>query len=357
MTLNLMHKFPALSIVLWYISMAPFLQAQNTEIGRAGDAFPSLFECFLQTSDSLPQLKINTDWGQLIRTKEAEAYQPAVMSFYKQDGTLVELDVKVRARGNARKKVCQFPPIKVKAAKQQLKALGYGPENKLKLVLPCQLGKNHEDCLLREALAYQLYEQIDSVHFKTKIVELQGWQNENEKYSFYAFLVEDKEALASRLGGRLLYQGKMRVASMERSFYLKICFFQYMIANTDWSVASRHNLQFLQLPGYPRVVAVPYDFDYAGLVSTHYAIPGSTIPIEDVSERYFQGENVTEQEALECSQYFLSRKEQILQCCRSMNLLRERSKESSWKYLVEFFDLLENEPLVIETFVNAPGED
>ena len=355
MKLNMMHKLAPLSIVLGCILPTPFLRAQNTENSGEDATLPSLFEYFHQQLDSLPKLKIDTDWGQLIRTKQEEAYQPAVMSFYKPDGNQVELDVKLRARGNARKKVCQFPPIKVKAAKQQLKALGYGPENKLKLVLPCQAGKMHEDCLLREALAYQLYELIDSIHVKTKIIALQCWQNGIEKHSFNAFLVEDKEAMTSRLNGRLLSQGKIRVTSLERWLYLKICFFQYMIANTDWSVASRHNLQFLQLPGYQRVVAVPYDFDYAGLVNTSYAIPGSTIPIEDVSQRYFQGKNVTEQEARECSQFFLSRKEQVLQYCQSMNLLRARSMDSVHQYLVDFFDLLEEEERMIKTFVNAPG--
>ena len=50
-----------------------------------------------------------------------------------------------------------------------------------------------------------------------------------------------------------------------------------------------YHLRFLQLPGYERVVAVPYDFDYAGLVNTTYAIPGFTVPIDDVSQRYFLG--------------------------------------------------------------------
>ncbi len=344
-------------IVLLGLQTAFSLKAQNAEPGIEKGDPPSLFDLFYLQPDSLPLLQIETDWGQLIRAKQKEEYQPGVLRFRSPNGKLLALNAELRARGNTRKKVCLFPPLKIKPEKQQSIELGFNPRYKLKLVLPCQPGASHEDCLLREALAYQLYEMIYPVHFRTRIVKVQCWQNDKEKHSLYAFLVEEEEELAARLDGRLLPEGEMRAAALERGFYLKMCFFQYMIANTDWSVANRHNLHFLQLPGYQRVVAVPYDFDYAGLVNTTYAVPASTLPIDDVSQRHFLGERITAEEAMECAGFFLARKDQILGHCRSFSLLREKPRGAVHNLLSEFFDILEDQQLVIRTFANAEAPD
>lgn len=352
-------QFPALAFSLCLLCLQA-AQAQDIPDDATlspESAKPSLFDFFYSRTDSIPALTLKTDWGLLIRTKQDEKYQPGVLGFVNQDGRKVELDVELRARGNARKKVCQLPPLKIKAGKRYLRELGFNPEYKLKLVLPCQPGKVHEDCLLREALAYELCSMAIPIHFRTKIVTLQCWQDDKEKHTHYAFLIEEKEELAARLNGRLLTRGEIRVTALERDLYLRMCFFQHMIANTDWSVSSRHNLQFLHLPGYNRVVAVPYDFDYAGLVNTSYAIPGSTIPVEDVSQRYFQGEEITQEEARECAAFFLSRREQVLQRCQSFDMLKEKSRESVRDFLEIFFDILSDEELMLQTFANAKDGD
>ena len=347
-----------LTIALLLVQGSLLVHAQIDEAKSPGITVSnSLFDFFYRHQDTLPVLRIDTDWGRLIRAKQKEEYQPGVLSYFQGNGQATSLNIELRARGNTRKKVCLFPPIKAKILKQNSEKPDFNPEFKLKLVLPCQGGKNNEDCLLREALAYKLYEKVHPIHFRTRLIELQCWQDGREKHTFLAFLVEEEEEMAARLDGRLLSKGKIRPDALERSLYVRLCFFQYMIANTDWSVASRHNLRFLQLPGFQRVVPVPYDFDYAGLVNTSYAIPGSTIPIENVSERYFMCKDVTEEEAQECTAFFLAQKEQILKECSFSGLLKERSANSIQDFLSDFFDTLENDELMRRMFVKAQNVD
>ncbi len=339
-----MKKRFLLLAALYSLLCISFLRAQS-----AGST-PSLFDFFYQQQGALPILRLEADWGQLVKEKLGEEYLPGVLMVQGLDGKAVEMAVSLRARGNARKQICLFPPVKNEASRKQLCEVWFHPERKLKLVLPCQNGKKHEDRLLREALAYKLYEAIYPIHHRTKIIRLEAWQKGKEKYSFYALLVEEERELAGRVKGKMAKQSQIRTIDLERGAYVKMCFFQYMIANTDWTVPNSHNLQVLQLPGYEKLIPVPYDFDFAGFVDTDYAVPRSTLPIEDVTERLFLGKYVTREEALECAKFYLSGKDRIFQICRDFTLLQDKSNEWAQASLSEFFDLLEDEQLMLKTF-------
>lgn len=356
-----MSNFPFSLLILFSLLCGISLPAQDAEPGTAESGFESqsgresisLFEFLHRQQDSLPFLRLDTDWGLLVRNKMKEEYQPGVLSFRQEDGSVANLDVKIRARGNIRKEVCYFPPIKIKAKKKQLKELGFTPDNDLKLVLPCKSGGNYEVYLLREALAYRLYEGIHPVHFKTKVIKMEGWEGEKQKQSFTALLVEDEDEFAARLNGKVLKRSNVRPVVLERDPYLKMCFFQYMISNTDWSVPNSHNLELIVVPGFNRIIAVPYDFDYAGFTGTYYAVPSPTLPINNVNQRLFLGSRVTEEEALSTARFFVSKKEEILRQCAAFGLLDEKEVASLERYLMKFFDLLENDKKISRTFANA----
>lgn len=341
--------FFILSGMLW----GTFLPAQNTETDSVETESLSLFDYLRSQEDSLPLLKLDTDWGLLVRDKMKEEYQPGILSLRLKDGTMAALDVKLRARGNIRKEVCFYPPVKIKVKKKQLKALGFSQVNSLKLVLPCKRGSRYEESLVKEALAYRLYEFIHPIHVKSKMARLERLEEGEEEPSFPVLLVEDEEELAARLNAKVIEQGVVRISALERDSYLKMCFFQYMIANVDWSVANKHNVEMLALPGFERILVAPYDFDYAGFVGNYYAVPAPSLPIDDVHQRFFLGHEITEEEALNTAKFFLSKKEEILRQCATFELMDEKAAASLQRFLIKFFDLLEDDKKVIRTFANA----
>lgn len=311
----------------------------------------SLFGYFRDELDSLPQVKLETDWGMLIRTKMKEQYQEGNFSFRHPDGRTIELPVKLRTRGNVRKEVCYYPPVKVKFPKKDLKALGFSSMNEIKMVFPCGNGVKEADYLLREALIYQLWQLIHPVFIRTRVVGLNAYKGQKERFSSYALLVEHEEEIGARLKGPIIQRGVLNASGLERDAYLKMVFFQYMIANTDWSIPNRHNVLVMQVPGYSRVIAIPYDFDYSGFVNAPYAIPAEVIPIKEVTQRFFLGFEVTEQEARETARFFIERKEALLQEVDAYQWLEKRSREELKNSLEEFFDDLENEKVLLRTFV------
>ena len=62
--------------------------------------------------------------------------------------------------------------------------------------------------------------------------------------------------------------------------------FQFMIGNTDFSVAYQHNGKLLYAnKNHP----LPYDFDLCGLVDASYAIVNSRLGIKSVKDRKYRG--------------------------------------------------------------------
>lgn len=335
---------------LWLLAHVG-LQAQSLP---AADTLPSLFDVVYALPDSVPVLRLDTDWPMLIRHKMEMEYQPATLGWTGSDGREWSAAVQVKTRGNMRKQVCFYPPLKIKVPKKQLQAWGMNPEfNEIKIALQCQSGGREAEWLLKEWFIYQLYQDIGPASLRARWLKMDVRQDGKEKIVLYALLLEDEEEMAARLGARLAKQGQMRPTVLERENYVRLCFFQYLIANTDWYIPTRHNLEFIQAPQFPGIIAIPYDFDYSGLVHTKYAVPHESLPIKSVGERHFQGYQVTEVEATQAARFFLERKAAILQQCRDLQGLEPYSRKALLRMADEFFDTLEDEKKLKRSFVTA----
>lgn len=306
----------------------------------------SLFTFFYQYGDSIPTIKIQTDHKLLIKKKDKEEYQPAIISFNFKDTTL-SLPAEVRARGNVRKKVCYFPPLKINFKKGDLRKIGLaGKFDKLKTVLQCKSGKSGDAHTKKEHLAYELFSVISEVGIKTKLVKFEIWQDEVLEKEITGFLIEEEKEYCSRLNAKLVEANNLRIAAMERGNYLKMVFFQYLIANTDWAISNKHNIEMLALPGATLVAPIPYDFDYSGFVGTGYGVPSENLPIKKVTDRYYQGEKVTVSEAKATAQLFKDKKEALYSVVQQANYLDEKSKKSVRFYLDSFYKEIENPKVV-----------
>ena len=87
--------------------------AQETTIIETG---PTLFKNF-QRPDIL-KMTLTTATKQLVGKKFKEEWQPITLNFQDSSGMDIEWDAKVRTRGNIRKQVCYYPPLKLKFKKK-----------------------------------------------------------------------------------------------------------------------------------------------------------------------------------------------------------------------------------------------
>lgn len=307
----------------------------------------SLFDIIYNMNDDgkNPKLKITTNFKNLIKNKLKEVEQESSFELINSgDSSLFSLKSMVRARGNMRKQVCYFPPIKFNFIKQDLSAYALKSADKLKMVFPCRDGGSQQEKLLQEYFLYTLYQVIDSNSVRAKLVDVQIINDKKEvTESFTSTVVEDEDAYALRTNARIVEtKAKLNSTVLERKPFLLMYFFQYMIANTDWSVGNRHNVLIAKLPQYDKIVAMPYDFDYSGFVGQSYAVPDESLPIKSVNQRYFMPYVISPEEFDYAVKYYQDKKQAILDKCDRATYLKPSSIEDNKKFILEFYKELDN---------------
>ncbi len=328
-----------------FITIALFCISQ---IGSTQET-QTLFE-YLYSMEETPVIKIDTDVKKLIRGKHKEEYQPSVITFRLPNGDIEEWPSKLRSRGNIRKEVCYFPPLKLNFKEKQLEENGFDSLDILKLVVQCNKNKKTCKYTRKERLAYHLYEQIDTLHFQTRTIEIELYNNGVLYDELIGFLVETEKHYASRTNCKVAETGTIRSSALLRNHFLKMGFFQYMIGNPDYAIPNKHNVEILQTPD-KKFVAVPYDFDYSGLVDTDYSIPHESLPIKSVKDRIFMHKNVSKNEAMATAEYFSSMKDEFYSVIDHADYLIEEDRKDVKSFLNNFFKLLESDKRIEKEFV------
>ncbi|HMI46031.1 MAG TPA: hypothetical protein VK491_07685, partial [Gemmatimonadaceae bacterium] len=88
----------------------------------------------------------------------------------------------------------------------------------------------------------------------------------------YGFVIEEPKAIAARVGGKVMEQKGALPGDLDPDQDALVGVFQYMIGNTDFSVAGLHNVELL-FKDDGTVMPIAYDFDFAGAVNAKYAVP------------------------------------------------------------------------------------
>ncbi|MGB2514592.1 MAG: hypothetical protein ACPIA9_00145 [Flavobacteriaceae bacterium] len=264
---------------------------------------------------------------------------------YKEAGEWKLLPVKLRARGNFRRAKCYFPPVKMKIKKSLSKGTLFEGNKKLKLVLPCMLESNNNDNIEQELLAYKLYEKISPYHFKTRKVKITMLEQKGKKikeHSLDGFLIEDDNLVADRFEGKV-FERYIHPLAMDADSSVKNAFFQFMIGNTDFSVAYQHNGKLLYID--KKIIPLPYDFDMAGLVDASYATVNTSLGISSVKDRVYRGFKREDDVLQSVRDHFLSLKPELAAIVQSIkgNFDNEKEYEATEEFFNSFYSVLEDD--------------
>lgn len=301
----------------------------------------SLFDVLHAQVDSAT-FRIDTDWTKLVRKKKDKAYQPATVVLMLADTTLT-FKAKLRSRGNVRLEVCQNPSLKLKLQKAELLAAGFSDLNEFKFVLQCTNSSLGESYLNREQMVYDLHAVYSDFSHRTIPVSLDLGKTDLVR----AFMVEHEEQMAARFNAKILEAKQVSSRGLQRSAYVNMCLFNYLILNTDWHVFNLHNLKFINPDESLDLIPVPYDFDYSGFVGTHYAIPREELDIGSIYEPKWLGRRVTQEEIKAGANHYLARRAMAEQLLTEHPGLNERDRKRLHKRLEAFYDLLENEKRLV----------
>lgn len=307
----------------------------------------TLFSLLDKMEGDVLSVTIRSNFQQLISRKFNEEYQPATFSFEGSDGRTVSLDIKIKTRGNSRKQICFYPPLKMKFKKSQLQNEGLLPFNDYKLVTQCKAGGTYEEYIMKEYLTYKLMEKVYPYAFKVRMLNITYLDERSngkiKEQQQIGFIIESEEELALRYNAHIIDRSKSGFHHLERGPALHMSLFQYMIGNTDWAMPNLHNMKVLKVPEHEKLVPLPYDFDYCGLVNTDYAVVHESFAIKDVKERLYIGPSCEEGEARALIKEFYDRKQDALDCINNFKLLDEKERKRMVDYLSAFFEELENE--------------
>jgi hypothetical protein len=127
--------------------------------------------------------------------------------------------------------------------------------------------------------------------------------------------------------------------------------FQYMIGNTDYSIYELHNTVLISDSTAPsQALAIPYDFDWSGLVSANYAKPNPLMGTEKVTERVYRGLKKEPEIVYHVIDKFNAKKMEIYQLFENFELLDRDRKKRAISYLDDFYYIINNDRSVKTQF-------
>ncbi|RIA09827.1 hypothetical protein OE09_1673 [Flavobacteriaceae bacterium MAR_2010_72] len=339
-----MNKLLLIGILSIYSFSTYSIEGQDVDSIKSNYIATQLF------SDQKPlQIQLKFSLKDLKKNTNDSTYMESML-YYKNEATYWDsLKVKLKARGNFRRTNCYYAPLTLKLKKSVSKNTYFDGHNKLKVVLPCLIESDNDDFVLKEYMAYKLYEVISPVHFKTRLLDLEYIEDKGKRSKsniLKAIFIEDIDDVAERLGGNEL---KRRIHPLEQDDLASIrnAFFQYLIGNTDFSTRYLHNGKLVVID--KRIIPVPYDFDMSGLVNASYAVVSNvqniTLNISDVTERVYKGYKRDEVLFEKVRKEFIVNKPRMITIID--NLEYHFEDRNHWvrakRYISDFFEIIENE--------------
>lgn len=315
---------------LWWVAPAQTASPQQSNSSQ------TIFE--LLTQKEAAKMTLETDLTTIIEQKKSTQYFPGTLRT--DEGKMYRVELKTR--GKFRRKVSIFPPLKLKFKKKDLVADGLDTLNEIKLVLPCYESELGDELIVREYLAYRMYEHLTGVSLRARLIKLtiRDTHVEKSRRPMYAILLEDEEELVKRLNGSLNENYGVPVDSMNINQAALAVMFEYMIGNTDWEISMLRNVRLVKTPESGKTLVIPYDFDFSGLVSAPYSSPSSETGLKTVRDRYLMASGLQTDALKKALKALASSKNAFIGMCDNKYLNKSATNDMI-RFLTLFFEKVE----------------
>lgn len=270
-----------------------------------------------------------------------------------------EYSINVRARGNSRLQLCQFPLLRLDFRTADTSGSVFEGQDRLKLVTHCRKYDSSEVDTLQEYAAYRIFAVISDFSYKTRLLHINYTDSQalpkGESFSRYAFLVESEAELERRVNGQRQRVEGVAVNSLEQQHAALVYVFHYLIGNTDWSLVTAdgassccHNGHLYSVAG--KIYLVPNDFDLSGLVNARYAKPHPSLRISRVTQRRYRGYCTGTEYLTNALAVIAAKQEEILSVFDDLPGLSPKDLDKSKKYLRGFFDRAQDQQKLLKSF-------
>ncbi len=326
-----------------YLAIVSLLYLAAPVLATPSGALPSIFS--ILSEENIEEITIATNLAQLIENRRSDAYVDATLSYEKGKKQVISYPIQLQVRGKFRRRICDFPPVKIKFAKKDLEAAGiHKAYNSMKLVTHCMDDKEMgNENVLKEYLTYKLYNELSPRSFRVHLVKVNYIDTEGKtgKTKRYGILIEDTDEMAARLGGKEYEVMNVNRDSVSPKDEVMVGLFQYMIANADWNLPMLRNVKLVLPEGSAKTIPVPYDFDFSGLVNASYALPQTDRGLTSMRDRLYLGNPFDKAVMRSVMQHFISHKQALLDIVKQFKPLNMEARADMEAYLSTFFDVIE----------------
>lgn len=324
----------------WFLICTFTCSAQTIQSGNG------LFD-----SEDVLEISLEFDITEFRKKRDDVNYMDATLT-YNNQGEVITENLKLRARGKFRLKQCDMPPILLNF--NDSSGGLFNGMDKIKMVTVCSAG--NPEYLLKEYTVYKLYNIMTPESYRVRLLRVnyinsvQG----SKPLTEYAFIMEPDEVLAKRIGGIEVKTTNLTQKNVIPALMDRTAIFNYMIGNTDWSVPIDHNIKLYAMPASREphlAVCIPYDFDFSGLVDTHYSSPFPSLGLSTVRERMYLGMCRDRKTFAKALEEFSQKEQDFYRIINQSTWLDERSKNEMTYYLNTFFMELENPEEMVKTIL------
>ena len=251
------------------------------------------FSSDLFKTNELIEVTLRFNITMFLEEKPEEEYLDAVITWYFGSSDSVSREIRLRCRGNYRYRNCPFPPIRFNFTKSDIRDEQISSIDNMKLVTHCDQEERFTNYLLKEYLAYRIYNIVTDYSFRVRPLKIRYLDTGDKgiEQTRFAFLIEPVEMLLERTNSTEMENVEITFEEIEKDFADRIAMFEFMIGNSDWFLPLIHNVRLVKRRDQQgaKLIPVPYDFDYSGFVNADYAIPRSELNLETIRDRAYFG--------------------------------------------------------------------
>src|SRR5690606_25980869 len=265
-------------------------------------------------SDAPLQVTLTTNLRDLVRNRDSTQldWYGAEMQYVDDSGVTQRIPVEVRARGHFRRQSsnCSFPPLYLRTSREVRTGTIMQGNPRLKIVTPCRPdSRDYQDYIFTEYQIYRAYAVVDSIQHRTRLAHITYADSaaRMNPVTVHAFFLETAGEVADEFNLQNVEDIRVTWEYVPDDVLNRLSLFQYWIGNTDWSLASLHNIALFQLSEF-LFYPVAYDFDFSGAVNARYATPDPSLRLGSVRQRRHRGPCRTAEQWQPTLEYFKERR-------------------------------------------------
>jgi len=299
---------------------------------------PSIFD--LMNHQEVLEVTMTGDFETLKTNRRSGDGQIVALYFIDATGQQQTWNTSITLRGNYRRMRCTaMPPMKLNFKKSELKEAGLAKFDDMKLVTQCmEEDEDSKAIILKEYLAYKLYNELTTNSFRVQLLKITYIDTNTEStIEQWGFLIEDTAQMRHRITAE---KSKQERGFSARDFHSENFYttavFQYMIGNSDWDSTIGRNIKVVSKDG--KYLAIPYDFDFSGLVDASYALPNANYGMTSIQERIYMGFEQDLENLDATVSYFNTKKKALKNTVKAFKVLRAKDRRATLYYLDAFFN-------------------